>query len=246
MAAKGGVAVSVSESKDIRPVPDPTILTTQQLVREMALLRELMETRFTEAASVNALSVKILETRLESMDKAVELLQTSSDKIPSYVDEKLNSLKEIHEEKFNSVQTQFKERDTRTEQTSKDSKVAVDAALQAAKEAVGEQNKSSALAIAKSEASTVKQIDQLGLLIQQMTKAADDKFNDVKERLTRIEGKEQGVVKQVSETHRTAGDASANNTFTLLVIGLIGTALFVVAVAAVVITIMMSRAPAVP
>ena len=43
--------------------------------------------------------------------------------------------------------------------------VAVDAALQAAKEAVGEQNKSNALAIAKSEATFTKQIDQIGVLI---------------------------------------------------------------------------------
>jgi len=66
--------------------------------------------------------------------------------------------------------------------------VAVDAALQAAKEAVGEQNKSSALAIAKSETSTTKQIDQLVAQIASQTKNFDDKIGDVKERLTRIEG----------------------------------------------------------
>lgn len=81
----------------------------------------------------------------------------------------------------------------RTEQSSKDSKVAVDAALQAAKEAVGEQNKSSALAIAKSETATTKQIDQLGILIQNNTKAFDDKISDLKDRLTRIEGMGQGA-----------------------------------------------------
>ncbi len=69
----------------------------------------------------------------------------------------------------------------------------MDAALQAAKEAVGEQNKSSALAIAKSEAATTKQIDQLAGVIQTMTKAFDDKVGDVKDRLTRIEGAKQGM-----------------------------------------------------
>lgn len=87
-------------------------------------------------------------------------------------EQKLNSLADTHAEKLNRIQTQFRERDVRTERSSKDSEVAVDAALQAAKEAVGEQNKSSALAIAKSEAATTKEIDQLGGLINTMTKTS--------------------------------------------------------------------------
>jgi hypothetical protein len=63
---------------------------------------------------------------------------------------------------------------------------------------VGEQNKSSALAIAKSEASTVKQIDQMGLPITTQAKAVDDKFSDVKDRLTRIEGRDVGKTEVVT------------------------------------------------
>jgi hypothetical protein len=102
-------------------------------------------------------------------------------------------LQRLHEEKFRSVAIQFVERDTRTEQTSRDSKVAVDAALQAAKEAVGEQNKSSAMAIAKSEAATTKQIDQIGVIIQTNTAGFNDKIDDIKSRLTIIEGKATGA-----------------------------------------------------
>lgn len=185
------------EGMDRRPVPDPTILTTQQLDREINSLRE------------------VLETRMAGMDKAIVLLQAANDKIPSAVDEKIHSLREIQEEKFSSVQTQFKERDTRSEQTSKDSKVAVDAALQAAKEAVGEQNKSSALAIAKSETSTVKQIDQLGVLIQTTSKALDDKIADIKDRLTRIEGKGEGVDKSMV-TQQAATNSTAYIVFAAL------------------------------
>jgi hypothetical protein len=50
----------------------------------------------------------------------------------------------------------------------------------------------SALAISRSEAATVKQIDQMGLLIQTGSKTVDDKFSDIKDRLTRIEGKGEG------------------------------------------------------
>ena len=165
--------------EDIRPIPDPTVLTTQQLLAASAVLRD----------AIDAVR-KVIETRLDGMDKAIELLRvTSTEKFPLMVESKVLNLKDLHDEKFKSIQTQFLERDTRTEQTSRDSKVAVDAALQAAKEAVGEQNKSSALAIAKSEAATTKQIDQIIALITTTTAGLNDKISDLKDRLTLIEGK---------------------------------------------------------
>jgi hypothetical protein len=189
--------------KENIPIPDPSLLTTRQLQREIFSLRELLEVKLGASDAGIMLIRAVIETRLTDMDKAIHLLQDNTDKLPAWVDEKIVALRNVHEqkftamtdthgEKFSSIQTQFRERDVRTEQSSKDSKVAVDAALQAAKEAVGEQNKSSALAIAKSETSTTKQIDQLAISIQQMTKAFDDKVVDVKDRLTRIEGKGEG------------------------------------------------------
>ena len=186
------------------PIPDPSLMTTRQLQREIFGLRELVETRIVSLESANALIRGIIETRLDGMDKAIRLLQDTADKFPARIDEKIGALRDVHEqrfssildshaEKFSSIQTQFKERDVRTEQSSKDSKVAVDAALQAAKEAVGEQNKSSALAIAKSESATTKQIDQLAILINTQQKGFDDKIGDVKDRINRMEGKSTGM-----------------------------------------------------
>ncbi len=163
------------------PVPDPTILTTQQLLREMALFREVVETHF-----------NVVDTRFNGMDKAIQLIQSEADKVPSKTDIAINQLKDLHAEKFRSIETQFIERDTRTEQTSLNSKVAVDAALQAAKESVGEQNKSNSLANSKMEVSFTKQIDQIGTLITTSNKANDDKFSDIKDRLNSIEGQRKG------------------------------------------------------
>jgi hypothetical protein len=176
--------------------------------KQISHLKELHDSKFLQLESSLAMSlnnrelaVAAIGVRLDGMDKAVDLLQVLSDKVMEKVDEKIHSLKDIHEEKFGSIQVQFRERDVRTEQSSKDSKVAIDAALQAAKDAVGEQNKSSALAIAKSEASTIKQIDQMTLMIQVSNKGVDDKFDDVKERLTRIEGKNEGKTTEGAERH---------------------------------------------
>lgn len=181
------------------PIPDPSVLTTEALRREIDGLRELIEEKLASATADRQGVRSIIETRLAGMDEAILLLQNTADKFPARIDEKIGALKEVHDgrfdsiagvnlEKFSSIQTQFRERDSRTEQSSKDSKVAVDAALQAAKEAVGEQNKSSALAIAKSEAATTKQIDGLGVQLGNYNKASDDKITDLKERLTRLEG----------------------------------------------------------
>jgi hypothetical protein len=167
------------------PIPDPTVLTTQQLQREISTAREMVE------SAVSSLR-QIIETRLSGMDRAIELLQAQSDRLPGHIAAEVSQLQKLHEEKFKSIATQFSERDTRTEQTSRDSKVAVDAALQAAKEAVGEQNKSNALAIAKSEATFTKQIDQIGVLISTGQKATDDKIDDMKSRLQAIESQKKG------------------------------------------------------
>lgn len=168
-----------------RPIPDPTLLTTQQLLRELTTLKELVFSRIEGMDEA-------LRIRLDGMDEATRLLQTQQLRVPSDTDKAIQHLRELTETRFESIEVQFKERDTRTEQTSKDSKVAVDAALQAAKEAVGEQNKSSALAIAKSEASTAKQIDQLQTLIATTNQASTEKIADLKDRLAAVEGRAAG------------------------------------------------------
>lgn len=166
----------MNEAKSSRPDPDPTLRTNEQLQREAVILRELIELR-----------MEGVQVRFDAMDKAIGLLQETANRSPT-----INEVYVKHEQMFQSIATQFEERDTRTEQTSKDSKVAVDAALQAAKEAVGAQNESNSLAIAKSEAATTKQIDAMGALITATAKASDEKIDDLKGRLGLIEGRSKG------------------------------------------------------
>jgi hypothetical protein len=202
----------------IVPQPDPTLLTTAQLTREIANARELSESKVNGVATMLEGRIKyavdamenvrlvadkytdtaikdvkeILETRFVGMDRAIDLLQETQNRFPILMDEKLNQLRSLHQEKFDSIRIQFAERDARTEQTAAGVKIAVDAALQAAKEAVAEQNRSFALATGKSETATMKQIDALGLAIQTANKGLDDKIADMKDRLTRIEGMDLG------------------------------------------------------
>lgn len=189
-------SIVTKEGKEI----DPSILTTQQLWREIASLKELVL------------------THIERVDKAVDVAHADLVRVPTEVQKAISGLKDVHEEKFttfehrfsdrakfidqrlddnyriadekfNSVEKQFKERDTRVEQTARDTKLAVDAALQAAEKAVS-----------KSETSTVKQIDQQALTITNANRSLDDKINDLKDRITRIEGQALGALSQKGET----------------------------------------------
>jgi hypothetical protein len=164
------------EGNSIRPIPDPTELTMQQLLREQMQLRE------------------ILEAKIDGMMALVERLQADGLRVPAEIDFRLNQFHQLTLEKFRSIQLQFTERDVRTEQTARDSKVAVDAALQAAKEA---------LAVAKSEMATMKQIDQLGLMMGALQKVFDDKIDNLKYLLDRSEGKELGY-RASAEFHRSS------------------------------------------
>jgi len=157
------------------PVPDPTVLTTQQWQREIATSRE------------------IVEGRISGLEKVSAITQATVDGLPGQIAKEVRHLRELHEEKFQSIKTQFAERDTRTEQTSRDSKVAVDAALQAAKEAVNAQQIANAQAIAKSEAATTKQMDQTGTMVSAMEKSMDGKIGDLKDRLMALEAYKKGT-----------------------------------------------------
>lgn len=156
--------------QDWRPIPDPTLLTTQQLTREIASLKELMM------------------ARMNGYDKAINLLQNFADRQPTIAE-----VVAKFEEKFNAIQMQFRERDIRFDRAAIDTKLAVDAAFAAAKEAV-----------VKSETNFTKQVDQLFVALNASVKSlddkingsiktVDDKINDVKERTSGIENRGTGA-----------------------------------------------------
>jgi hypothetical protein len=159
---------------ELLPVPDPSKLTTEQLDREIAALKE------------------IVFTRLEGMDRALTLATETINRQPTETEKaighlrdmlgaRMNGMDEIRNEKFIGIQAQFRERDIRFEQAAREANGRVEIALQAAKEAV-----------AKSEVSTIKQLDQLQESIRQVDKTSDDKLADVKDRLNREGGRGEG------------------------------------------------------
>ncbi len=188
--------LTLKELGDLVPRPDPTVLTTSQLIREVSALKELIYVQFeSRDKSIDTLrgeSEARLEEGLRTLHNATELR-----------DEKIRGLYAAQEAFKELVLSRFAQQDTITEKAARDVKSAVDAAFAAAKEAVGEQNKSNALSITKSETAFTKSIDQLGELVKTMGKAiddkievikksSDDKVTDIKDRLVSMEGQRGG------------------------------------------------------
>jgi hypothetical protein len=138
---------------DTFPRPDPTRLTTEMLRRELQATRELFE------------------AKLGERDAKLTILLSALERRPTEIRTSVNELKALQDQKFTAIDQRFSE-----------SKVALDTAMSAAKEAAG-----------KTESSLTKQLDSMAALIGTTTNALSDKIDDAKGRLTLIEGRGSGL-----------------------------------------------------
>ena len=168
------------------PNPDPTILTTQALQREIESVRE----QFHDKTDMVR---QVVEERLSCLEHAVEGLRNLVEGAPARRDQALKQLQELMDEKFHAVSARFAERDLRANASYLANKEAISAALTAVKETN-----------TKSETAFTKQVDQLMALIYASQKGADEKIDDVKERLTIMESRGLGA-KEESMTHKQQG-----------------------------------------
>jgi hypothetical protein len=151
-----------------------------------------------------------MNARFDAMDKATVLLNENLTRVPTDVDKQILHIKALYDDRFASagnardrigegfisrlesveagIQKQFDERDVRSRASDSASSTAVNAALQAQKEAASAQNEANAAAITKSEAAYVKQIDGILALLASDTKAIDEKISAINGRLDRGEG----------------------------------------------------------
>ncbi len=212
---QGDSQTALHTSRDSRPVPDPTVLTDQLVTKATQGLRE------------------ILETRIKGIEAQLDLIQIDIRNRPIDIERSISHLEALHDQKFATVaeqfagvQKQFGERDARAREAALANTTAVNAALQAQKEAAGESAKSFSLSIDKSERATLEQITQQRSQIQSSTTNLDGKIDDLKERVTRIEGAAVGIVAAKTETVQTHTISTQN-------LGLmIGVAGFLVAIVA--------------
>ena len=185
-----------------RPVPDPTVLTTEALQRGLQSERD-----HTDA----------LGRRLEAAILSSRGLSEARD----------TGAAEVVSERFRSVERQFELVETQRVEQKVDTKGAVDAALIAQKEAVREQTTASERAVAKSDAATAKQIEQLTVTFRTALDGLTNLLSDTKDRVGVIEATRQGGIDQHSQQQMGIGS----------VVSVLGLVVAVVSVAALVISV---------
>ena len=186
------------------PVPDPTALTSSAVsAAKEEMRRELQHVQALVMAHLGTIEAKIGIIEIQLME------------CPKMIDHALREGKELlaerlrtQEERFHGIQVQFQERDKRSEDASRATRTAIDAALiaqresaaqqmEAQKEAVTAQHAHSEQARSRIEVTTQHQIEQLMTLLHATTGAITGKVDDLKERLTLIEGRTVGITAAV-------------------------------------------------
>jgi hypothetical protein len=143
--------------------------------RQITALRELLEQRLIGIE----MDIKGMHRAIDDRDSKTK---SQVDHLHALMLSKVEELSSVTTERFLGVAAQFSERDTRTDQRAGDTKLAVDAAFAAAKEAT-----------AKIEAGFTKQIDAMISIIDTKTSNLAGGLGDLKESFTRLEARSQGV-----------------------------------------------------
>ena len=163
------------------PVPDPSVLTTDIVNAAKEDLRRETDTAVhNRDAAINALRIELMG--------------------------EIRRLEDIQRERLLRIDQRFEERDERTGQIADLARISLDAALAAAKEAVGEQNRSNALSITKSESSMKEQVTANAVQAGTRIDALSDKFDDLKSRIDRGEGGQNGQRYERTEQRDTRSE----------------------------------------
>jgi len=189
-------------------VPDPSTLTTAQLLREIEILRGSIDDK--------------VEARQREMVVAQELSEA-----------KLLGEITLTAQRFDAINNQLQLIERQRVEQKSDTKAAVDAALIAQKEAVQEQTIASGLSIAKSEAATAKQLDQQSVTfttaISGVAKTGSDQkdanniaISDMKERLSALDLKVGAIESSKQGAQETRTDTRAGTGQIIAIAALVG------------------------
>jgi hypothetical protein len=155
---------------DIKPDPDPTRATVDFVERAVGAVRV------------------VTDVRIAGIERAADVFAENLNRVPTTLDREISKLAGLVNEKFHSIEVQFAERDQRTGLEKQSATVAVNAALQAQKEAASAQNESNLAAVKKSDDATTKQIDGILLVLAGNKNALDEKIGAINSRLDRGDG----------------------------------------------------------
>ena len=207
---KNGQA-AMSQPPPSVPSPDPTLLTTEALRRSIQSLTDMMEVRLAALDKATELAAARVERIPAEVAREREALRVdishSAVSLRELLESKIALVSDVGMEKFAAIDGRFRDRDARIELAAQESRISLDAALSAQKEAVSEQNNGNAKAIDKSEDATQKRIDSLVQLMGTTNKSLEDKISESIRRLDRSEGTMGGGRMQRADANTTMSQA---------------------------------------
>lgn len=239
--------MAAERSAGVVPNPDPSVITSQAIDRRVDNLEKIINARIdgiekaiivfqsdlTRVPTQLDRAISALRDLIEARLKHIDIEVTTIHKdihgreadiarqiihLKDLMAGKIDELAAVTTERFTGVGSQFAERDTRTDQRAGDTKLAVDAAFAAAKEATS-----------KIEAGFTKSIDGQQELLNATTQATNDKISDLKDRLTAIENRTIGITTANTGNREVTNDASSR------VFSIVSVVVSILAIAAVVV-----------
>lgn len=199
-----------------RPDPDPTILTTQALMREIEAVKELLKDQ--DVNHKQMLKDKVDARHTEQL-ALMDLLQS-----------KIDSLNAVTNEKFESTDREFALVERQRIELKNDTKGAVDAALIAQKEAVKEQTIASDKSIAKTETNTDKRLEEQAKTTASDIGALRTVVSDLKDQVIELRAEKRGGQEQITERRQanssTIGVIAAISTVLGIMLTLAATGIF--------------------
>lgn len=118
---------------------------------------------------------------------------------------RLEGSQKVIDSEFDAVRREFSLIESRRVEQKTDTKVAVDAALSAAKDAVKEQAAASEKAILKSETAAAEQSRQNAQTFTAALKGVTDGFNDLKDRVGKLETRRETIDEKGRDTRSSVG-----------------------------------------
>lgn len=204
---------SMSSQLGAVPNPDPTVRTVEQMQRDLGATREILENKIDGGHN-------LLIGRLSEMDKAILLVQRSTDSIPQLVKNSVEKLESLHGEKINgrfdlliekitslaNVTTQqFKSIEDRFVEKDK----AVTVGLTSQKESAAAEKASSSEATMKMESNFTTLLNQGREMLAEVRKSTDQQMAGLKDLIVLLSSrldKGEGRTIATTEVHKDTRD----------------------------------------
>jgi hypothetical protein len=195
----------VPSDGDWRPRPDPTILTTEQLHREINSLESRIAV---EAAALKA------------------LLEASIAAVTATMETKVSAHHELDHERFSRIDTRFDTVERHRVEEKQDTNNRLNYVINTLKERADEHFKQNSALIEKSEQSILDTISKQGDSFKTTTDANLGRIDDLKERVGKIESIKEGALEQKTESRAQISGTTAIIGTIIAIVG-IGLALLI-------------------